>query len=304
MNIKVLVRYHKNFSVSYREERHKKAFQENLDEIVKHNEAFKNGSSSFKISSNSLADLSNQQYLKHFVRLVDSDFDEATDQENIVGAGLEHGDYPSRLDWREKGFVTKPMNQKSCGSCYAFSIGHSVEGQIFKRLNRIIELSTQQIVDCSTDYGNHGCAGGSLRTTLKYLQKSGGLMREVDYPYNAKQNKCAYDPDLAIVNITSWAILPRKNENVMKAILNEVGPIAVSINASLRTFQLYSKGIYDDKDCSSNTVNHAMLLIGYDEHSWILKNWWGRKWGEKGYMRIKRGVNMCGISNYAAYAVV
>lgn len=66
----------------------------------------------------------------------------------------------------------------------------------------------------------------------------------------------------------------------MKAILNEVnliqehtfetyrlnfkvGPIAVSINASLKTFQLYSEGIYDDKACSSSTVNHAMLLVSF-----------------------------------------
>lgn len=60
----------------------------------------------------------------------------------------------------------------------------------------------------------------------------------------------------------------------MKAILNEVGPIAVSINASPKTFQLYNEGIYDDKECSDKTVNHAMLLIGYGEDFWILKNWW------------------------------
>lgn len=59
----------------------------------------------------------------------------------------------------------------------------------------------------------------------------------------------------------------------MKAVLNEVGPIAVSINASPKTFQLYSEGVYDDKDCSG-TVNHAMLLIGYGEDYWIVKNWW------------------------------
>ena len=44
------------------------------------------------------------------------------------------------LDWRDKGFNTSPKNQKSCGSCYAFSIAHSIEGQLFKKLNRIIEL--------------------------------------------------------------------------------------------------------------------------------------------------------------------
>lgn len=62
-----------------------------------------------------------------------------------------------------------------------------------------------------------------------------------------QHNRCSYDPDLAIVNITSWAILPARNENVMKAILNEVGPIAVSINAAPKTFQLYSEGVYGKK---------------------------------------------------------
>lgn len=60
----------------------------------------------------------------------------------------------------------------------------------------------------------------------------------------------------------------------------------------------------DDKNCTSTTVNHAMVLVGYEEDYWILKNWWGQRWGERGYMKVKRGVNMCGISNYAAYAVV
>lgn len=118
-----------------------------------------------------------------------------------------------------------------------------------------------------------------------------------------QHNKCSFDRDWAIVNISSWSILPARNENIMKAVLNEVGPIAVSINAAPKTFQLYSTGVYDDPQCLSTTVNHAMLLVGYTEDAWILKNWWGQRWGENGYMRVKRGVNMCGISNYAAYAI-
>lgn len=34
--------------------------------------------------------------------------------------------------------------------------------------------------------GNYGCGGGSLRNTLKYLDKTGGLMAYVDYPYAAR----------------------------------------------------------------------------------------------------------------------
>lgn len=80
--------------------------------------------------------------------------------------------------------------------------------------------------------------------------------------------------------------------------------MAVSINARPRTFQLYSDGVYDDDSCSSNSVNHAMMVIGYSKDYWILKNWWGELWGEDGYMRIAKGKNLCGIANYAAYAIV
>lgn len=311
--------------MEFREDRRRKAFEENLEIIRHHNEQFKQGKYSFKLSRNDLADLSNQQYLRRYVRLVNSEID-LTDDRNYILGDTQFGnkEYPESLDWRLKGFVTPPKNQKSCGSCYAFSVVHSVEGQLFKKLNRIVELSEQQVVDCSASHGNHGCSGGSLRTTMRYLESSGGLMRESDYPYTAtvsnsfikkisilssfmfslpQHNKCSFDRDWAIVNISSWSILPARNENIMKAVLNEVGPIAVSINAAPKTFQLYSTGVYDDPQCLSTTVNHAMLLVGYTEDAWILKNWWGQRWGENGYMRVKRGVNMCGISNYAAYAI-
>lgn len=192
--------------MEFREDRRRKAFNDNLEKIREHNEQYKRGKYSFKLSPNNLADLSNEVYLRHYVRLTHSEYDETDEHTFLLGDSLFGGkDYPASLDWREKGFITRPMNQKSCGSCYAYSIAHSVEGQLFKRLNRIIELSPQQIVDCSSNFGNHGCkripkiycitfkfqflgAGGSLRTSLRYLESCGGLMREVDYPYTATVN--------------------------------------------------------------------------------------------------------------------
>jgi cathepsin L len=171
--------------MEFRENRHRTAFEENLAEIQKHNQLFEKGVYSFKLSPNSFADLSNTQYLKRYVRLIHNKIDEI-DQDYIVGSSaFSDKSYPEALDWRAMGFQTPPCNQKSCGSCYAFSIAHSIEGQLFKRLRQIIPLSVQQIVDCSVNTGNHGCGGGSLKTTLRYLEGSGGLMRESDYPYTA-----------------------------------------------------------------------------------------------------------------------
>lgn len=90
----------------------------------------------------------------------------------------------------------------------------------------------------------------------------------------------------------------------MEIAVATIGPVAVSINASPTSFQLYSEGIYDDPQCQSTVVNHAMVVVGYTKDYWILKNWWGTKWGEDGYMKLKKNVNMCGVSNFAAYVVV
>lgn len=275
-----------------------------MQKIMRHNAEADEGKHSFYIKDNHLSDLPPQLYLQKMVKLTHSNHRKAPDPE-IVGDFFHYlHNIPEELDWRKKGFKTPIYNQKDCGSCYAFSIATVLQAQVFKQTNKLVPLSEQQIVDCSVSTGNYGCGGGSLRNTLKYLDKCGGLMAYQDYPYLAKQKKCEFDNSRAMVNVSSWAILPARDERALEIALARIGPIAASINASPRTFQLYHKGIYDDEACSSNTVNHAMLLVGYTKDAWILKNWWGSHWGENGYMRLRKNKNRCGVANYAAYALV
>ncbi|CAG2060296.1 unnamed protein product [Timema podura] len=191
----------------------------------------------------------------------------------------------------------------------------------------LFAYSPQQIVDCSTVMGNYGCSGGSLRNTLRYLERSGGLMTASEYPYTAKQSRCRFRVNETVVHITSWAVLPARDEKALQVAIATMGPVAASINASPHTFQLYhwcmhcwngilgelddfvlyqfpSTGIYDDPSCSSDSVNHAVVVVGYTKDVWILKNWWSDKWGEDGYMRLARHKNQCGITNYAAYSIL
>ncbi|XP_031777893.1 cathepsin L1-like isoform X1 [Nasonia vitripennis] len=291
----------------------REAWEDNLLKIYEHNLLAAAGHHEYILRDNHIADLSTSSYMRELVKLVPSRRRRLDDDEMVAAVLHDPRRIPKSLDWREKGFVTKPENQRDCGSCYAYSIAGSIAGQIFRQTGIVVPLSEQQLVDCSTQTGNLGCSGGSLRNTLRYLERSKGLMTDATYPYTAhsgctrasqKQGVCKFQRKLSVVNVTSWAILPARDERALEAAVATIGPIAASINAGPRTFQLYHSGIYDDPTCSSDLVNHAMLIVGYTPNYWILKNWWGASWGENGYMRLRKGKNRCGVANYAAYAKV
>ena len=68
------------------------------------------------------------------------------------------------------------------------------------------------------------------------------------------------------------------------------GPVTIAVDSTY--WRNYKRGIFEEADPSSYTLNHAVLIVGYGEENgipyWTVRNSWGDQWGEEGYIRIKR----------------
>ncbi|GER50329.1 cysteine proteinase [Striga asiatica] len=225
---------------------------------------------------------------------------------------LPTNDLPADFDWRERGAVAPVKNQGSCGSCWSFSTTGALEGANFLATGKLESLSEQQLVDCDhecdpeeKDSCDSGCNGGLMNSAFEYTLKSGGLMREKDYPYTGTdRGACKFDKSKIAAKVANFSVVSL-DEDQIAANLVKNGPLAVAINAVF--MQTYVKGVSCPYICSKR-LDHGVLLVGYGESGyapirmkdkpyWIIKNSWGENWGENGYYKICRGRNVCGVDS-------
>ena len=221
-------------------------------------------------------------------------------------------DVPLSVDWRKKDAVTPVKNQGGCGSCWSFSSTGSIEGINAIKNDVLVNVSEQQLIDCSTQYGNKGCEGGLMDNAFKYAINN-GLCSEEDYPYEGEDYLCESNKCKKIVEIDDYADIQPNNERLlMRAVAKQ--PVSVAIQANLTSFRFYKSGVYQDSDCGDE-LDHGVLIVGYGHdlfHGldyWIVKNSWSDKWGDEGYVNILRNYDqslsgMCGIAMQPSIPII
>lgn len=283
---KYIRKYQKTYSSADEYVHRLQIFADNIDYIEVTNQKLL----SYRLGINRFADLSNEEFKTAYLGA------KSTSERKHVKKNMLRKTVAESIDWVAEGAVSRVKDQSMCASCYAFTAIGAIESAHYLKTKEMVEYSEQQVVDCSSAYGNLGCTGGELTWTYEYV-KDNGICKEEDYPYKAWKQTCDTKCKTAY-NITGYFEL-EQTEEALELALNDQ-PIGVELYS--RPLHFYSGGIIDGS-CDGD-LDHGVLAVGYGEENgvkyWKLKNSWGESWGENGYFRLLKGVGGLGQCLVAA----
>lgn len=243
---------------------------------------------------------------------------------------------PTVWDWRNvsingmppASYVTTPLNQhlpQYCGSCWAHGSSSSFGDRIKIMRNGTFQdvvPAIQTILNCAQDIAG-SCDGGDDAGVYQYFAQS-GIPDQTCMAYQAVDDACSpvntcrnCNPNgkcVAVTNYTSWwadQYGPVAGVNDMSAEIFARGPISCGVDAD--PILNYSGGIFYDKT-GAQSINHIIAVVGWGYgvdpvtcptgcSYWVVRNSWGTYWGEKGWMRVVRGVDNIGIESGCNWVV-
>ncbi|XP_012572291.3 P34 probable thiol protease-like [Cicer arietinum] len=280
-------------------------FKSNLRYINEMN-AKRNSPLQHRLGLNKFGDMSPEEFSKTY--LSEIQMRSNWDDRKLKDDDDDCDNLPASIDWRKKGAVTEVRDQGNCQSHWAFSVIGAIEGLNKIVSGNLINLSAQELVDC--DPASNGCAGGYYFNAFGWVIENGGIDTEANYPYIAKNGTCKENAN-KVVSIDNLLVLDGSEEALLCRTSKQ--PVSVSLDAT--GLQFYTGGVYGGENCTKNSryTTLVALIVGYGsvdgEDYWIVKNSWGKDWGEKGYLFIKRNVSeewpygVCGINAAVGYPI-
>jgi C1A family cysteine protease len=230
-----------------------------------------------------------------------------------LAAGMEeiHGYMPSPHDWsylqssppmalklrlgtsaaydlRTIGGVTPVRDQGNCGSCWTFGTYGSLESWIMKR-ETSLDFSENNLKNYhGFDWGP--CDGGNEDMSIAYLTRGSGPVIEANDPYHAWDDRPSPGgiPQKYVKNIWRFSTAG----DIKNAIMN-YGALYTTLYMNVG---YYNSGTYTYYYSGSNTINHGVTVVGWDDNkvvpgapgngAWIIKNSWGTSFGQAGFFYV------------------
>jgi cathepsin B len=241
---------------------------------------------------------------------------------------------PDSFDAREQwGDICPSMSeirdQANCGSCWAFGAVEAITDRycITSNGTKQIHISAQDMNSCCDSCGD-GCNGGDPGAAWDYwistgLVDGGNYGGKGCYPYSLKPcdhhvngtlGPCGQIADTptcpyTCVNGDTWDndihqgstdYTISDDETAIQTEIMNNGPVEAAFTV-YADFLPYKSGVYHHVT-GDELGGHAVKILGWgvenNQPYWLVANSWNTEWGDKGFFKILRGSDECGIEDY------
>ena len=215
---------------------------------------------------------------------------------------LVRREVPASRDFSDR--ISGVKNQRRCGSCWTYAATAALEGEMyFVNSKKGMSLSEQEYMECSTN--RDGCQGGWMEDCYTYSKNKNRIAPTSAAPYTGKDSrKCNYGNvanalESSDVRVTG-NIKIKGDVELLKFTSEHIVSVAIKVSTK---FMVYKSGVMVDNSCNKQP-DHAVAVVGYGVEKgrkyWKVRNSWGVRWGDKGYILMDREKeNMCMISTYS-----
>ena len=223
-----------------------------------------------------------------------------SDLKTIDFMGWDTDDLPPSFNWADVNgtdFTTSVRSQSPFASCESFAYVAAVETMVQIKVGYPFgcDLSEAHLFF----HSNGNLEWGSYPENDSNYLVEYGVPDEACWPYPKERKlwpKNTTCPNWMnrTVKITNWSYMPSGDINAIKAALVNNGPVPTYLNV-YDDFKYYEGGVY--RHISGDPIAiHLVCIMGYQDDPkipsdgyWIVKNSWGKKWGENGWFRIAYG---------------
>lgn len=274
-------------------------FASNYNIITEHNKR----QSSWKMGLNKFADLTEEEYKARYLQ-------EPASQASLSSQGALSSNLGSieslgqqviSVDWSQKGCNTGIYRQGDlCRAGYAIASANAVTyAWVANKRMAASQTSAEELLDCTYNFGNKGCDGGTTPASFQYVYKF-GLSFESQYPYSGHESgSCKFQSPSQFRISNYYQVAPNNSQKLVSAVTQQ--PMTAAVDAL--GWRFYQTGIYDGSNCSTTMYNHFVTIVGFGNYQGV--NYWkieesnGQNWGQNGYLFVARSLGTgsfpCGL---------